>query len=81
MDHLISALKEQYEISEYWEVKLYCGIKLEWDYNERTCVLSMPDYVAIALKDLQPTLPIIPQYAQHRWIESTYGQKIQLVDE
>ena len=29
VDHLLNALKQDYEISEYWEGKLYCGISLE----------------------------------------------------
>jgi hypothetical protein len=30
-DHLMNALQENYEVSEDWEGKLYCGITLNWD--------------------------------------------------
>ena len=40
-DHVMAVLKKQYIISEEWYAKLYCGVQLEWDYNKRTCILSM----------------------------------------
>ena len=30
-DHLLNTLKTRYEVSEDWEGKLYCGIKLNWN--------------------------------------------------
>lgn len=59
-EHLLNALKDQYVLSEDWEAKLYCGVKLKWDFNQRTCILSMPNYVATALKDFQHPLPLRP---------------------
>ena len=47
--HLLHALKEIYTISEYWEAKLYIGIRLNWDYSKQTVDLSMPGYVTAAL--------------------------------
>ena len=32
-NHLLNALKKDYEISEDWEGKLYCGIELNWNYD------------------------------------------------
>jgi hypothetical protein len=32
-DHLLNALKEDYEVTEDWAGKLYCGISLDWDYE------------------------------------------------
>ena len=35
-DHLMNALKMYYEnIITKWEGKLYCGIKIKWDYTKR----------------------------------------------
>ena len=31
-DHLLSALKEHYVISEDWAAKLYYGVRLDWDF-------------------------------------------------
>ena len=32
--HLVSVLKEHYEISEYWEGKKYVGLAFDWDYEK-----------------------------------------------
>ena len=50
IDHLFSALKEIYRITIDWEGKHFIGIDLNWDYDARTCELSMPDYVRKALE-------------------------------
>ena len=44
-DHLISALQDLYEITIDWSGKHFIGIHLDWDYEKRTCDLSMPNYV------------------------------------
>ena len=33
--YLLDALKTIYKISEDWDGKLYCGLKVEWDYYKR----------------------------------------------
>ena len=64
-DHLLNALKEQYVISEDWEATLYCGVTFDWNYKQRTCILSMPEYVTNALKSFQHTPPTKAQHAPH----------------
>jgi hypothetical protein len=45
-EDLINALKTHYEaVSVNWEGKLFCGITLEWDYENRRVDLSMPGYI------------------------------------
>ena len=45
-DHLMSALTMHYEnITIDWEGKLYCGIKIIWDYIKWYVDISMPRYV------------------------------------
>ena len=51
-DHLIDALKQKYEITIYWEAKIYIGITLKWNYDKQTVQLSMPQYVPKALKQI-----------------------------
>jgi hypothetical protein len=46
-EHLKTALEENYEISTDCTGGLYCGIKLQWDYETRTVDLSMPSYIAV----------------------------------
>ncbi len=76
-DHLVNALQDKYKITTDWEGLLYCGLKLDWDYKTRTVDLSMPGYVAAALKKFQHPPPAKPQYAPHEWIQPIYGQKVQ----
>jgi hypothetical protein len=76
-DHLTTVLKEKYEISQDWEAKLYCGIKLKWDYVNRTCDLSMPGYVKAALKRFQHPKPKRAQHSPHSWLKPHYGTRIQ----
>ena len=47
--HLISVLKEHYEISEDWEGKKYFGLTFDWDYEKKRVHVSMPGYVDHAL--------------------------------
>ena len=43
--HLMDVLKSYYKMEEDWEGKLYCGISLEWNYEEGYVDISMPNYV------------------------------------
>ena len=43
--HLIDSLKEDFTISEDCNGGLYCGIKLKWDYDERTLDISITGYI------------------------------------
>ena len=48
--HLMNVLKETYEISEDWEGEKYIGLTFDWDYDGEEVHISMPGYVAKALK-------------------------------
>ena len=67
-DHLLKMLKEQYAISEDWTSHLYYGVHLDWNYQERTCILFMPNYVEKALKSYQHKATTRAQYAPHPWL-------------
>jgi endonuclease I len=64
-DHLLNALKENYEVTEDWAGKLYCGISLDWDYKNKTVDLSMPGYIVNALHKFQHKKPERPQHAPY----------------
>ena len=61
--HLADSLRKFYEI----EIEIdesgtrYCGIKLDWDYKNRTVDISMPDYVETKLKEYNHKPPEKPQ--------------------
>ena len=42
MDHLITAHKTKYTLTEDWTGNLYCIIKLNWDCKKQTLDISMP---------------------------------------
>ena len=64
--YLLNALKTIYKISEDWDGKLYCGRNLEWDYNKREVLVSMPNYVTKALHKFQHPTPNRSQHAPHQ---------------
>jgi hypothetical protein len=50
VDHLIAVIKTKYTLTKDWMGDLYCGIKLNWDYDKQTLDISMPGYI---IKQLQ----------------------------
>ena len=76
--HILDALKTVYKISEYWDGKLYCGLKLEWGYYNREVLISMPNYVTKALHKFQHPTPKRAQYVPHKWTRPKYGATKQL---
>ena len=80
VEHLLDDLREQYVISEDWEAKLYCGVQFNWNYKQRTYILSMPDYVTTTLKIFQHTTPNKAHHLPHPWVKPIYGQKVQLTE-
>lgn len=54
--HLKDTLEENYTVTTEWDGKRYIGIHLDWDYKRRQVHLSMPGYVAKALKQFQHIL-------------------------
>jgi hypothetical protein len=48
--HLRNALLRNYEITTDWGGTVYSGITLKWDYEKRTCDISMPGLVNNVLK-------------------------------
>ena len=46
VEHLLVALESNYTIENDWEGKLYCGIELNWKYEECWVDTEMSTYVA-----------------------------------
>ena len=70
-------LKTLYVCSTDWEAKCYCDLTLDWDYEERTCRISMPGYDERALQRFQQAAPSRSEYSPHTWQKPTYGTKTQ----
>jgi hypothetical protein len=77
-DHLYNALEENYEAACDWEGKLYCGVSLDWNYQQRTVDLSMPGYVTAALHKYQHKTPKQHCSAPSQWTAPQYGSKVQM---
>ncbi|KAG7345707.1 hypothetical protein IV203_033238 [Nitzschia inconspicua] len=60
VDHLLTTLRQRYECKADWEGTQYCGLTLEWDYEARTCDISMPGFVERALARFAHPIPTHP---------------------
>lgn len=72
--HLLDCLETIYTITTDWAGTKYCGLTLAWDYINRTCDISMPQYVEKALKRFHHLAPSKPQHAPHAWTAPAYGK-------
>lgn len=81
-EHLAHILQEAgYTITMDWEGKTFCGINLDWDYENRTVDLSMPGYVDKALQRFEHPPTTKPEHAPHAWTEPQYGAKTQMTSD
>ena len=76
-EHLIAALKENYQVSLDWTGERYCGLTLKWDYVARTCDISMPGYIERALQRFSHVPIHRPEHSPHPWQRPNYGAKTQ----
>jgi Reverse transcriptase (RNA-dependent DNA polymerase) len=80
-EHLLATLRAHYTISLDMSGTRYCGLTIAWDYNCRTCDISMPGYIARALERFQHPHPARPQHSPHPWLKPVYGKSPQLTPE
>jgi hypothetical protein len=72
-NHLITTLPKHYKLSEDWEGTLHWGMTLDWDYQNRTLNISMPNYVSKLRAKFQHQTPKQPQHSPHRAPPKKYG--------
>jgi hypothetical protein len=60
VDHLIWCIKQKYQLTKDWTGDLYCGIKLNWDYDAHTLNISMPGYIKKLLQKNKYCMPSKP---------------------
>ena len=65
-EHLIQALKKDYEVTVDWGGKIFCGIYLDWQYDKKWVDLAIPNYIAKALVKYGHKLPKRPQHSPHK---------------
>ena len=65
--YLIKILREIYEaVSVDWAGELFCVIKLDWDYENRSVHASMPGYMAKILQRFIHPTPKRPEHQPHQ---------------
>jgi hypothetical protein len=79
--HLVSILKQHYEISEDWTGSKYIGITFHWNYANRRVHLSMPGHIGKTLQRFGHKGPRRLQNSPHPHVELTYGVKAQYVEQ
>ncbi|KAL7490093.1 hypothetical protein ACHAW6_016101 [Cyclotella cf. meneghiniana] len=79
--HLKEALEQDYTVTTEWDGRRYIGITLDWDYERRRVHLSMPGYVAKALKLFQHRKSPGTQNAPYPSVRIIYGAKKQFATE
>jgi hypothetical protein len=77
VDHLIASVKTTYTLTEDWSGDLYCGVKLNWDYINRTVDISMPRYIMIKLQEYEHVMPARPQHCPYSPKPKQFGSKAQ----
>eukprot|EP00804_Cyclotella_cryptica_P015404 CCRYP_008022-RA/>CCRYP_008022-RA protein AED:0.38 eAED:0.38 QI:0/-1/0/1/-1/1/1/0/222 len=45
-EHLLQALQQHYTVTTDWTGTKFAGIDIKWDYNKRTCRLTMDTYIS-----------------------------------
>jgi hypothetical protein len=75
--HLRNALLHHYEIKTDWGGTAYSGMTLKWDYQQRTCDISMPGYITNVLNNFQHDAPKHPQYTPSKYVTPIYGSRTQ----
>jgi hypothetical protein len=76
-EHLPNALLRTYELATDWTTTVYSGRTLKWDYNTRTCDISMPGYISNVLSKLQHDSPKHSHHTRSRYATPVYGAKTQ----
>jgi hypothetical protein len=76
-EHLRNKLLRTYELTMDWTAMVYSGMTLKWDYENRTCDISMSGYVSNVLSKFQHDAPKHPYHNPYRYVTPVYGAKTQ----
>ena len=68
-------MKEDYKITVDWKEEYFCGLNLDWNYQQGHVDISMDDYIIMVQQKLQDTFPRRSQLSLHKWTEPMYNFK------
>jgi hypothetical protein len=77
MQSISGTLLLTYELTTDWTATVYSGMTLKWNYDTRSCDISMPGYVSNVLSKFQHDAPKHPQHTPSRYVTPVYGAKTQ----
>jgi len=73
--HLLDSLSENYTHTVDWQGQNFCGLRIEWNYEENYVDISMPNYIKEVLHRFNHPSPTSPQYSPHEHTPIQYGNK------
>ena len=76
VEFLLDCLSTKYKHSVDWTCKRYVGLYMKWDYDNRTCNISMPGYIERALQRFAHKRNW-REDSPHEWTKPNYGAKVQ----
>ena len=74
-DHLLNTLRKCYKMTVDKKGENYCGLALDWNYDDGHVDISMPGCVTKSLKRLQHVPKKAPQYSPHDHVPIQCGTK------
>jgi len=77
-NHLITSLKDKYEITIDRTGRNFCGLRLDWNYSHGYVDISMPDFVRKTFDKLNYKCNKKRQLAPHQWALPDYGKTRQM---
>jgi hypothetical protein len=77
IDHLIASIEVTYTLTKDCTGDLYCGIKLDWDYKNRTVDILMPGCIKKKLQEYEHVRPSKPQNCPYSPEPKQYGSEAQ----
>ena len=76
MLHLRDTLQRDYKITEDWDGANYCGLDLDWHYDEGYVDIKMKGYIKKTLQRFEHSPPAI-ENTPSQWTPPDYGAKQQ----
>ena len=74
-NHLLTSLQNHYTVTTDWSGQNFCGLTLDWHYDQQYVDISMPKYIKSLLTKLQFSPQKYPQYSPHHHDPVIFGKK------
>jgi len=80
-EHLINAIKKDYQMTVDEEAKKYIGLTIQWDWTNRKAHIHMPGYLENAFVKFNHDKPMKIQNAPYPHVPPNYGAKTQYIED